>query len=343
MTALRVRARTKVQSAPHAGQDTAGALPARTHWTQSPPARTAGLRIHLGQVAVMAEDAGRAAPDQRAGAPAWQATPDGDGGGDLLQASVHELLALALHAPPEPLPARAALEQAFHLPLGDVVVHRGPAAAAALARLHAPAAVYAGEMLLGDADPSLHVLAHEVVHVLQAQGEATAVDGASTAGDAEAEAQRLASRAEDRAVAAIDPATIAPLVPATELAPAALAAFSNGPARADQPAPPAPSVPEQAPAAAPPEAAAPSAPAPEQTQETGATDSAGAAAPGAALEEGAPLPAPSELSMNWRPGGQKSGNSNSLSSAHNSHRSSTISSTQFPSIPQLQTVIARPM
>ena len=66
-----------------------------------------------------------------------------------MQASVHELLELALHAPPEPLPARAALEQAFHLPLGDVVVHRGPAAAAALARLHAPAAVYAGEMLLG--------------------------------------------------------------------------------------------------------------------------------------------------------------------------------------------------
>ncbi|OLE29376.1 MAG: hypothetical protein AUG44_04410 [Actinobacteria bacterium 13_1_20CM_3_71_11] len=71
---------------------------------------------------------------------------------------------------PLPAPVRDRLETRLDQPLGDVRLHRGPAAAAAVDRVDARAATIGQHIFLGSAEPDHQLLAHEAVHTIQQAG-----------------------------------------------------------------------------------------------------------------------------------------------------------------------------
>lgn len=86
-------------------------------------------------------------------------------------ATAHQLLRQAAALPPIPLPHRAALEAHFERPLGSIAVYANPLARTALHLLDAEAAAYDSAIFLAEPRPSVAILAHEVIHVLQARQE----------------------------------------------------------------------------------------------------------------------------------------------------------------------------
>lgn len=125
-------------------------------------------------------------------------------------ADVPALLAQAAAQPAIALPHRDALATRFGRQLDQIAVYAGPPAQAALALLHAEALTHQGAIFLADPHPSLEVVAHEVVHVLQMRG------GAFDAGPQPAEAAIAGEGAGWSADGAVQPE--APIVPATALA-----------------------------------------------------------------------------------------------------------------------------
>lgn len=117
------------------------------------------------------------------------------------------LLAQAATQPAIALPHREALAARFGRQLDQIAVYAGPPAQAALALLHAEALTHQGAIFLADPHPSLELVAHEVVHVLQMKG------GTRATGPQLAEAAIAgegAGRSEDGAVR-----HETPIVPAT--------------------------------------------------------------------------------------------------------------------------------
>ncbi len=250
--ALRLRTRIKPKADKPARQDAGGPVSARARWTASPRPGMAGVHVHFGHVALTEGEVRARAEGGKEGEDGsrktdstdlhgLQSEPDTGTRKDLAEPlaplppgdfalSSLSLLKLAISSPSQELPQRSKLEDAFRLPLGDVSVHRGPAAQTALDQLDTPAAVFEGKILLGDADPSLHVLAHEVVHVLQARRAV-----ADSATDAEAEAQTISQRVDLRADAGGDLETRSPLIPSAGVIMTEVAAFSDPPARDEDP------------------------------------------------------------------------------------------------------------
>lgn len=117
---------------------------------------------------------------------------------------VHTLLAQAMASPPLPLPHRAELEAQFGQHLDQIPVYGSESAYAALQLLHAEAMTYQGAIFLADPYPSLDLIAHEVVHVLQMKPGACYHDTvvAATA-PAEQEAATLAAQVKERSLIAL--------------------------------------------------------------------------------------------------------------------------------------------
>ncbi|HZS39795.1 MAG TPA: DUF4157 domain-containing protein, partial [Polyangia bacterium] len=120
------------------------------------------------------DDAPAAAPGKRNGARAWSAA-------ELLDAaSLDELI---------PLPHRAAIERRLHVDLGGVRARSGPRSRKALAALGAVAAQRGRELAFASSAPSLAVVMHEVMHVLQsAQGAGSGLAPEDSLAEREADA-----------------------------------------------------------------------------------------------------------------------------------------------------------
>ncbi|HZO29735.1 MAG TPA: DUF4157 domain-containing protein, partial [Chloroflexota bacterium] len=101
--------------------------------------------------------------------------------------------------PGESLPHRTALEAKLGRPLGDVQVHSGVASSEALDGLGAEAATLGQHVFLAEPSPALDVVAHEVVHALQAEsggGTPRATGAVVVESDpAEREAEQLSQQA----------------------------------------------------------------------------------------------------------------------------------------------------
>ena len=111
----------------------------------------------------------------------------------------------AVAEPGGPLPHRSALEMKLGRPLGDVRVHSGDASREALDGLGAEAATLGQHVFLAEPSPALDIVAHEVVHALQAEsggGTPRATGAVVTESDpAEREAEQLTQQALDRGAA----------------------------------------------------------------------------------------------------------------------------------------------
>lgn len=126
---------------------------------------------------------------RRAAGPAPAAAPPG------------EAFAAATSGAPSSLPFQAQLEAAFGFSFGGVQAHVGtPEARAGLSELGARAAAHGESVAFADGNPDLHLVAHEVAHVVQARNGGGGVQARATTVSEPGDAAELAA---DRAADAV--------------------------------------------------------------------------------------------------------------------------------------------
>ena len=106
----------------------------------------------------------------------------------------------AASGPATSLPYRAEIERAFGMSFGEVRVYLGRAEA--LGSLGAKAATRGEEIAFADSSPDLHLVAHEVTHVLQQRRGGNSTVLAPATSDAEHEADHMADEVQSGKTAA---------------------------------------------------------------------------------------------------------------------------------------------
>ena len=109
----------------------------------------------------------------------------------------HAIARQAFRDPSSPLPHRAAIEASYGVDMGAVQAYKGPEASAACEAMGARAFALGHRVAFADANPSLHLAAHEAAHVVQQSKGVQLSDKVGRPGDAyEIEADQAAARAQ---------------------------------------------------------------------------------------------------------------------------------------------------